>query len=64
MQKWKRGREESVSFQRKEEKKGERDWMAGYSWNTQKSKLSVGALGRVLDNKAGKVGTPDFSKQF
>lgn len=64
MQKWKRGREESVSFQGKEEKKGERDWIAGYSWNTWKSKLSVGALGRVLDNEAGKVGAPDFSKQF
>ena len=58
------GKEESVSFQGKEEKKRARDWIAGFSWNTRKSKLSVRALGRILDNEAGKVGTLDFSKQF
>lgn len=49
---------------RERRKKRARDWIAGFSWNTRKSKLSVRTLGRILDNEAGKVGTLDFSKQF
>lgn len=64
MQKWKWGGRNRYPSKEKKKKKRVRGWIAGFSWNTRKSKLSVRALGRVLDNEAGKVGTLDFSKQF